>query len=311
MLPVILSTRRHVLAAAVFSPLLAPVIGWAAEPLRPAGKARLIPSLAAYSLRQFFTGELQKRIAPEPQERGIDLFGFIDYCATLGCAAELTGYFLPKDLSGDVLQRIRRHAFLRGVAISGSAIGNNFALPLGSARDAEIAKAKEWIDSSVKIGAPHVRVFGGTPAKDADLAVIRPLCIAALKECAEYAGRYGIVLGLENHGGLTNDATTTLALAEAVGSPWLGINLDSGNFHSDDPYRDFARCAAQAVNVQVKVDTKRQGADHEDPTEYARVVKILREANYQGFVALEYEAKEDPWTAIPREFAKMRDACMA
>ena len=36
-----------------------------------------------------------------------------------------------------------------------------------------------------------------------------------------------------------------------------------------------------------------------------RVVKILREANYQGYVALEYEAAEDPWTAVPRLLKEM------
>ncbi len=307
-------SRRQVLAAAVCSPialLTSSVAGMAAEPLRPAGKPRVMPALAAYSLRQYFTGELQRRIAPEPKERGIDLFGFIDYCASLGAAAELTGYFLPKDVSGDVVQRLRRHAFLRGVTISGSAIGNNFALPAGAARDAEIAKAKEGIDHAARLGAPHLRVFGGSPAMGADPAAIIPWCVAALKECAEYAGRFGIVLGLENHGGLTSDATATLALADAVASPWLGINLDSGNFNTEDPYLDFARCVPQAVNVQMKVGLKRKGAEQEEPTDYARIIGSLRAGNYQGYVALEYEAKEDPWTAIPREFHKLRIACEA
>jgi len=36
-------------------------------------------------------------------------------------------------------------------------------------------------------------------------------------------------------------------------------------------------------------------------------VKILRDANYQGYVALEYESKEDPWTAVPRLLKQMKE----
>jgi sugar phosphate isomerase/epimerase len=309
-------TRRHLLAAAVAAPLVLPALAAlplpAIDPIRPPGVPRLIPGLAAYSLRQFFLGELQRRVAPEPKEKGIDLFGFIDYCASLGCAAtELTGYFLPRDLGGDVLQRLRRHAFLRGVAISGTAIGNNFLLPEGDARDQEIAEARRWIDRAVLLGAPHIRIFAGRMPKDGDRAALRTPLVAALKDCAAYAGERGILLGLENHGAMTEDAATLIGLVEAVGSPWLGINLDSGNYVTADPYDDFARSVPYAVNVQVKVELNRKGSDALERTDVPRVAKILRDGGYQGFVTLEYEAKEDPWTAIPLAFAELRAACLA
>ena len=307
-----LLTRRHLLAAAVVSPLvlssLTAGLLSAVDPLRPVGKARLLPGLSAYSLRQYFTGDLQRRIAPAPTERGIELFGFIDYCAELGCAAEPTAYFLPKDLSGDVLQKLRRHAFLRGVPIAGTAIANNFLLPPGAERDQEIAQAKQWIERAALLGAPHIRFFAGKIPKDGDLAALKAPLIAALKDCAEHAGRFGILLGLENHDAMTGDAASVLSLVDAVGSPWLGVNLDSGNFHTADPYDDFARCVPQAVNVQVKVEFKRKGSEVHEAMDFPRLVKILRDANYQGYVTLEYEAKEDPWTAIPREIAKLRAA---
>lgn len=306
-------TRRHLLATTIVSSLVLSSLTAgmlsAADPLRPLGKARLLPGLSAYSLRQYFTGDLQRRVAPAPTERGIDLFGFIDYCAELGCAAELTAYFLPKDLSGDVLQRLRRHAFLRGVPIAGSAIGNNFLLPPGAEREQEIAQAKQWIERAALLGAPHIRFFAGKIPKDGDLAALKAPLIAALKDCAEHAGRFGILLGLENHDAMTGDAASVLSLVDAVGSPWLGVNLDSGNFHTADPYDDFARCVPQAVNVQVKVEFKRKGSDVHEAMDFPRLIKTLREANYQGYVTLEYEAKEDPWTAIPRAIAKLRAAC--
>jgi hypothetical protein len=60
------------------------------------------------------------------------------------------------------------------------------------------------------------------------------------------------------------------------------------------------------VNVQVKIEIKRAGAKDAEPSDLARVVKILRDANYQGWVALEYEAK-DPWKDVPVWLAKLRE----
>ena len=301
-------SRRRLLAAAALSPLVLSGVAAAIEPFARTGPARLLPGLAAYSLRQFFLGDLQRRVAPVPTEKGIDLFGFIDFCAGLGCAGtELTGYFLPKDLTGDVLQRIRRHAFLRGIAISGTATSNDFIAGSAQERAAEIGKVKQWIDIAAKLGAPHLRVFAGTPPKDMDQATARSLAVEGLVECAGYAGLHGVMLGLENHGGPTATPDGLLAIVQAVDSPWLGINLDSGNFHGADPYADFARCAPYAVNVQVKVAMKPKDAAPA-PTDYARLATILREARYQGYVTLEYEEAGNPWAAIPEEMAKLKAA---
>jgi len=45
-----------------------------------------------------------------------------------------------------------------------------------------------------------------------------------------------------------------------------------------------------------------------EKADLARVTKILRDANYQGYVALEYEAPEDPWQAVPQWLEKMKAA---
>jgi len=78
----------------------------------------------------------------------------------------------------------------------------------------------------------------------------KKLCIAALEECADHAGKRGIFLGIENHGGIVEEPDDLLDIIRTAKSPWVGINLDSANFHTDDPYRDFERCAPFAVNVQ-------------------------------------------------------------
>lgn len=279
----------------------------AIEPIQRAGKPCLRLSLAAYSFRQFFG----KPRAGAATDRPFDMMQFIDYCADQGCdGAEPTSYYFPKDLTADYLVALRRHAFLRGVAISGTAVGNNFTLPPGPKRDADIAAVKQWIDHAAVLGAPHIRIFAGAPGRDVSRDEARKLCLAAMEECGAYAGRKGIFLGLENHGGIVSEPEEMLELIRAVKNPWVGVNLDTGNFHNEDPYAGLALCAPYAVNVQVKVEISPRGKGTQ-PTDLNRIVKILREANYQGFVALEYEAKEDPWQAVPEWLKQMKAAFSA
>jgi sugar phosphate isomerase/epimerase len=278
-----------------------------AEPFRRPGPPRLNLSLAAYSFRDFF-----KQDAALPAEQRMDLFKFIDYCAAQGCAgAELTSYYFDPAVTDDQLREVRRHAFIRGVSISGTAVGNKFALPRGEARDKEIAAVKLWIDRATVLGAPHVRIFAGDAPGDLPQEEAVKLCIEAMQECADYAAARGVFLGVENHGGIVARPEVLLEIVRAVKSPWFGINLDTGNFHTADPYAALALCAPYAVNVQVKSEITPKGTKERQPADLTRVVKLLREANYQGWVALEYESNESPWTGVPPLLAQLRELIAA
>jgi sugar phosphate isomerase/epimerase len=277
---------------------------FAIEPFKRAGKSRLMLGLAAYSFRQYFK-DGKDTDAKTDAAKHIDMLQFIDYCADHDCAAETTSYYFPAKVTDEFLVKLKRHAFLRGVPISGTAVGNTFTHKPGPKRDAEIKSVKEWIDHAAVFGAPHIRVFaGGLQGTTKEEA--RKLCIEALEECCDYAGKRGIVLGLENHGGIVSEAADILGIVQAVKSPWFGVNLDSGNFHTDDPYNDLKLMAPYVVNVQFKAEIHRRSQAKPEPADMKRVVKILREANYQGYMALEYEAAEDPWTAVPRLLKEMR-----
>jgi len=302
-----MKTRRSLLrdsAALAAGALLSPfAVGSAPgiEPIVRKGAPKLRLSLAAYSFREFFKDSRAGK--PYEGKNALDMFDFVDFCAENGCeGTELTSYFFPKDADGAWFLDLRRHAFLRGMPISGTAVGNNFALPEGDARSKQIAELKGWIDRAAVLGAPHIRVFAGDAGKY-DPAEARKLCVAALEECCEYAGTKGIMLGLENHGGIVARPEGLLEIIAAVKSPWFGVNLDTGNFHTADPYADLARCAPYAVNVQVKIEISQPGQKPE-PTDLARIATILREANYQGWVALEYESAK-PWEEVPEYLEKL------
>lgn len=302
-------SRREFLkagAAAGLAAIAAPASLRAAapNPLGRTGKPVLRLSLAAYSFRDTFPIMRGKPNPKVPAAKATDMFRFIDYCAAHGCDAEPTTYFLAEE-SDAYLIKLRRHAFLRGVAISGTAIGNNFSHPKGPKRDAEIALTKQWIDRAAVLGAPHIRVFAGVTKEIARDAADK-LVISALEECCDYAGRKGIFLGLENHDSI-GSAATLVPMVKAVKSPWIGINLDSGNFRTADPYRDFAECVPYSVNVQFKTELQPAGGARQ-AADFKRLARLLREGGYQGWVALEYEGKEDPATAVPRHLDEMRAA---
>ena len=300
-------SRRQILRhiALATSTLVANPLARAIAPMPRKGNSRTLLSLAAYSLRNHFGGPLANGSDKPAAEPPFTMFSFLDYCAENHCAgAELTSYFFPKSVDNTYLANVRKHAFLKGIAISGTAIGNNFSLEKGPKRDEEIAKCKTWIDRASILGAPHIRVFAGhnknIAREEADKLVVE-----ALEECAEYAGSKGIFLGIENHDAI-GSAEHLLKLIANVKSPWLGVNLDSGNFRTPDPYEDFERCLPYAVNVQLKTEIRPDGQKTPQPANLQKFVSLIKASGYQGFVALEYEATESPLSAIPPVLSQLR-----
>ena len=270
----------------------------AVEPVERTKNARLKLSLAAYSLRKF----LQR----EPGTRGaMDLAGFVDYCASLGLeGTELTQYYFPQTVTDDYLFGLRRRAHLAGVDITGGAIGNKFTLNPGPALDEQVAYTKTWIGHYAKLGVPVIRVFAGKPPEgiSEDAAIDR--AVPLLQQACDFAAKHGVMLAIENHD-FTTKVDRLLRIVEAVDSPWFGVNFDSGNLgFSTDPYADMQRLAPYAINAQIKVAIRT--ADGHVTADLERIVQILRDAEYSGYLVLEYEEDEDPFQAIPVYVDRLR-----
>jgi len=271
-------------------------VAHAIEPIARTGPPRLKLSISAYSYRHLLTRK----------EEPMTLEDFVDKGAELGLdAIEPTSYYF-RDTSVPFLRRLRARAFRLGLDISGTAIGNDFSHPPGPARDRQIAHTKAWVDHAEALGAPVVRIFAGHVKKGQSPDEAHKLIVEGIEECCAYAGEHGIFLALENHGGPTATAEGLLKIVRDVKSPWFGVNLDTGNFRSADPYADMAAAAPYALNVQVKVELNVRGK--REASDYGRIVRILCDAGYRGYLALEYEAREDPLSAIPRHVKALREA---
>ncbi|MEX0612144.1 MAG: sugar phosphate isomerase/epimerase family protein [Pirellulales bacterium] len=271
----------------------------AVEPIGRNGTAKFKFSMAAYSYRELLTGNPPRMTLAE----------FIDDCAKMDLdGTELTSYYFPTPTTGDYLRQLKQQCFRLGLDVSGTAVGNDFAFPPGMARDQQIELVKRWIDHAEVLGAPVIRIFAGQPKDGVSPARTHALIVEGIEACCDYAGRHGVHLALENHGGPTETAEGMLALVRDVQSPWFGVNLDTGNFYGEDPYAELEQIAPYALNVQVKAVTSNQTRQNKKPTDFPRLAQMLRAGGYRGYVVLEYEEAGDPRQECPRYLAIIREA---
>jgi sugar phosphate isomerase/epimerase len=292
-------TRRDFLRTAAAAGLaggVCPPVAPAIDPIkRPSGKPDLKLSLAAYSFRQFLGGKTAS----------MTLFDFIDYGATLPLdAVELTSYYFPENPTDEYLDKLKAHAAAKKLAISGVPIRSDFAQKDDAKRRKDVEHTKLWTRRAAKLGATTVRIFAGAVPKGDTLEAAQKRVVESVAECCKEAEKLGVYLAVENHHGVTETPEQLLALVKPINSPALGVNIDTGNFHTPDPYADVAKIAPYGVVAQVKTEVYPN--NKREPADLARVVKILKDANFHWYVALEYEAAEDPKVAVPRHVKELR-----
>ena len=236
---------------------------------------------AAYSYRSYF-------------EKGVMSYeDFVKEAYKIGLdGVEFTIYWLPSK-DDKYLLNLKRLALYHGLPISGVGISTNFCTLKESEKEENIRKTIEAINIAYKLGAPVVRVFGGPVPEGYSIKEAINLVAENVKPVLDYAEDSGIVIALENHGGITERAEYVLEIVEKVGSPWFRVNLDLGNYRIDT-YNDIAKTVPYAVHVHAKVSAGGRKLDYE------KIREILESKGYNGFLSIEYEEKEDPKTGVPR-----------
>ena len=278
------------------------------DPFKRVGKPTFKVSLAAYSMRQFLE-------AKPPASPKMDLLGLLDYAAELGVQGiEPTSYYFPKTFDAGYLNTLKRQAHIRGLELSCGAIRNDFCRKPGPQLDADLLHCAKWVEDYARLGCRAIRIFAGAVPKGDKESDAVWRCVRTTEHACLNAGANGVILALENHGGITSKSETMLEIIRAVQSPWFGVNLDSGNFRETaDPYAELAKIAPYAVNAQIKIEVARKvdGKTKVEESDYRKVIQLLKAAGYTGWLALEYEGKEDPYKGIPKALDKMRNALAA
>ena len=269
----------------------------AVEPVQRKGGPIIKVGCCAYSYRKYLADK----------NPTMTLESFLETAAEIGCdGVEITSYYFPPDLTIEYLNKLKRRALLLGLDICSMSVANTFTLPAGDQRKAQIAGVCNWLDHAAELGAPCMRVFGGGLPKGTSADDAVKWVGECLNECTDSASQRGVMLALENHGGIPSTSEQVISIMSSVKSDWVGSNLDCGNFRSADPYAEIARVAPYAITTHLKSEVSPLGKPKEK-ADVKRIAGILKAAGYRGYLNLEYEGAEDPKTAVPKLIQSMKE----
>src|SRR5438132_8198336 len=264
----------------------------------PSAKARFRTGLVAYSYRQALQAKTMTyedliRVAVETGTDGIDM----------------TVYWLPGTSDDDLLP-LRRLAYRNRVEIYSIGTRVRLAQPTAELRQQQQDELRNWLDVAQKVGATHIRVFGGSKPAGATLDQAVGFAAETLKRGAEYAGARGIILGVEDDGGITDFAKDTIEIVTRADSPWAGMNLDIGNFRPPKVYDQVEMSIPYAVSTHVKTTVALDDGSGRAPYDWDRIFTMFARHGFRGYMGLEYEAPADPAVAVPGYLRRLKELAL-
>jgi sugar phosphate isomerase/epimerase len=241
-------------------------------------------SLAQWSLnRAFFGGDLD---VPDFARIAREKFG-------IG-AIEYVNQFYAETLSDSLLADLRQRAADQGVEsllimIDGE---GNLGDPDQEARMRAVANHHRWADAAHALGCHSIRVNASSAGSWEEQM---KLAADGLNRLAAYCENLGLNVLVENHGGLSSNAEWLTGVMKLADNPRVGTLPDFGNFTIDretgESY-DRYRGMAELMPFAKAVSAKSYGFDaqgNETTMDYARILKIVADAGYRGWVGIEYE----------------------
>ncbi len=208
-----------------------------------------------------------------------------------------TNHLSPAD-SDDELKQAAQQAADAGVRIVAIAGSNDFTVADATARQKQVDRVKRQIDVCAALGAEVLRIFAGWASEkqvgDETFANVRQ----CLEDVALYAETNGVVVAVENHGGITNTGAQCARLLEGLPAA-VGLNYDPANFrHCDeDPLAALMVTADRVVyshwkDVRLEKDEWEYCAMGSGVITWEPIVAKLA-ASYAGYWAIEYEEPTD------------------
>jgi sugar phosphate isomerase/epimerase len=242
-------------------------------------------SLAQWSLhRELFAGKLDNLgFAAAARELG---FGAVEY---------VNQFFKDKATDAGYLKEMNRRAKDAGVKqllIMCDGEGN-LGDPDAKKRAAAVQNHHKWVDAAGTLGCHSIRVNAAS-AGSYDEQI--KLAADGLAKLTEYGAKNGLNVIVENHGGLSSNGAWLVAVIKAVGHPRCGTLPDFGNFRiREGEWYDRYRGVAEMIPFAKAVSAKSHDFDEkgeEIHTDYRRMMKIVMDVGYRGYVGVEYEGEK-------------------
>lgn len=179
---------------------------------------------------------------------------------------------------------------------------------LGDTDDSKRKEAVEnhykWVEAAKFLGCHSIRVNAYGEGTAADVA---KAAIDGLGSLAEFAAKSNINVLVENHGGYSSNGMWLSNVMKQINLPNCGTLPDFGNFcikqtqeekwadrkclDEYDRYKGVEELMAHAKAVSAKShDFDENG--NETKTDYKRMLQIVKDAGYVGYIGVEYEGSE-------------------
>ncbi len=227
----------------------------------------------------------------------------------------------------DYIKALKKHALIHGVHLNCLSTHQDFVNPDPEERRKSIDDTKRFIHLARDLGVPCIRISAGrwnTSGSFAELmdnhGIESPIegyteedgiqwAIDSINEIIPVAEEYGVMLGLENHWGMTRTAEGLLHIMRTIDSPWLRVLMDTGNF-LDDKYEQLEAIAPYTVFVQAKTYYG-GGRFYTLDLDYNRIANILHDVGYKGYISIEFEGHAPSDEAVAESIGLLRDAFSA
>lgn len=183
--------------------------------------------------------------------------------------------------------------------------------PDEKARSQAIQNHHRWVDAAKFLGCHSIRVNASSAGSyDEQMK----LAADGLARLTEYGASQGLNVIVENHGGLSSNGAWLAGVMKTVNNPRCGTLPDFGNFNlgggkTYDRYLGVQELMPFAKAVSAKSHAFDE-AGNETKTDYRRMMKIVLDAKYHGFVGIEFEgggAEKDGILATKSLLEKVRD----
>jgi len=162
--------------------------------------------------------------------------------------------------------------------------------PNAAKRTQAIKNHHKWVAAAKSLGCFAIRVNAGSGGSYAEQ---QKLAADGLSRLTEFAATHSISVIVENHGGLSSNGKWLASVIKSVGNPRCGTLPDFGNFNLGggkqyDRYQGVRELMPFAKAVSAKShDFDDKG--NETHTDYFKMMKIVLDAGYHGYVGVEYE----------------------
>lgn len=163
-----------------------------------------------------------------------------------------------------------------------------------AARRKAAANHYKWVDYAAELGCHSIRTNmypDKPPATPEELSAFLDNCADSFTRLCDYAGKSGVNVIIENHGGVSSNPDVVVRLMKLVNLPNFGVLPDFGNFPKElDRYEAVAKLMPHAKGVSFKCyDFGPDGA--ETTLDVPRLMKIVSDAGYHDWVGIEYEGR--------------------